>query len=370
MLSAPVPGRRAAPDVRVPRGLWPRSSRRCSGVRVAAAESVHFGRRRSGENAYRNTIGSTNGRRSYVAVTARPVPIRGSLIPHRLSLSFPRCVLRLAGRGDHLSFVHRRCLAKRVDRSRIKLALAWFTLWQSVVATGLALVVELPAAYVGRSVPVGGAVCAFVTVVRFVLPTVVVATAFLVLFRPGGALVPRLAARGRAAARRGGVLQRRRDRAHGRRLLVAARSASHRRPCARRVSLAAFREVTLPLLGPPIAAAASIVFLFTFTAFGVVLLIADPAHATLEVEIYRQAVQLFDLPTAAALALVQMVGVVSLLLVLARMQERRSLRSAWWPRGRGAPAGGRSGRLSASWSSEPVWCSAARCSCSRSSRCG
>jgi thiamine transport system permease protein len=87
----------------------------------------------------------------------------------------------------------------------------------------------------------------------------------------------------------------------------------------------AFREVTLPLLGPPIAAAASIVFLFTFTAFGVVLLLADPAHTTLEVEIYRQAVDLFDLPIAAALALVQMVAVVTLLVVLSRMQERRAV---------------------------------------------
>jgi thiamine transport system permease protein len=87
----------------------------------------------------------------------------------------------------------------------------------------------------------------------------------------------------------------------------------------------AFREVTLPLLGPPIAAAASIIFLFTFTAFGVVLLLSDPAHATLEVEIYRQAVQLFDLPVAAALALLQMVAVITLLLVLARMQERRAV---------------------------------------------
>ena len=83
--------------------------------------------------------------------------------------------------------------------------------------------------------------------------------------------------------------------------------------------------MTLPLLGPPIAAAASIVFLFTFTSFGVVLLLADPAHATLEVEIYRQAVELFDLPTAAALAFVQIVAVLAVLLVLARMQERRAV---------------------------------------------
>ena len=50
------------------------------------------------------------------------------------------------------------------------------------------------------------------------------------------------------------------------------------------------------------AAAASIVFLFTFTSFGVVLILGGPRHATLEVEIYRQTAQLLDLAAAAALA--------------------------------------------------------------------
>ena len=58
-------------------------------------------------------------------------------------------------------------------------------------------------------------------------------------------------------------------------------------------------------------------FLFTFTSFGVVLLLGGPRHATLEVEIYRQTAELLDLPVAAALALVQLVAVVALLLVAA-----------------------------------------------------
>ena len=101
----------------------------------------------------------------------------------------------------------------------------------------------------------------------------------------------------------------------------------------------AFRHVTLPLLAPSIIAAASIVFLFTFTSFGVVLLLSDPAHATLEVEIYRQAIELFDLQTAAALALVQIVAVLAVVFALARAQERRGDRAAAGRRGgHGAPA--------------------------------
>ena len=205
---------------------------------------------------------------------------------------------------------------------------AWFTLWQAMVATALTLAVGLPAAYVVARYEFPGRRLfrAFVTV-PFVLPTVVVATAFLVLFRPGGALAFLGWQRGVAPMLVAEVFFN---------VAVVVRAVGgfwanldpHRTDAARVLGASrfrAFREVTLPLLGPPIAAAASIVFLFTFTAFGVVLLLADPAHATLEVEIYRQGVELFDLPIAAALALVQMIAVVTLLLVLARMQERRAV---------------------------------------------
>ena len=39
----------------------------------------------------------------------------------------------------------------------------------------------------------------------------------------------------------------------------------------------AFREVTWPLLRPAVTAAASIVFLFTFTSFGTVLILGGPS---------------------------------------------------------------------------------------------
>lgn len=205
---------------------------------------------------------------------------------------------------------------------------AWFTLWQAVVATTLTLAAGLPSAYVVARYDFPGRRLfrAFVTV-PFVLPTVVVATAFLVLFRPGGPLAflgwqrgvgPMLAAEVffnvAVVVRTVGGFWANLDpaRTDAARVLGAS-------------PLRAFREVTLPLLGPPIAAAASIVFLFTFTAFGVVLLLADPAHATLEVEIYRRAVELGDFPVAAALALLQMAGVLTLLFVMSRMQERRAV---------------------------------------------
>ena len=74
------------------------------------------------------------------------------------------------------------------------------------------------------------------------------------------------------------------------------------------------------------AAAAAIVFLFSFTSFGVVLILGGPTKATLETEIYRFAVSRTDATTAAVLASVQLVAVVALVAVTGAMQHRRTVR--------------------------------------------
>lgn len=85
-----------------------------------------------------------------------------------------------------------------------------------------------------------------------------------------------------------------------------------------------FVAVTLPALRPAIVAAASIVFLFCFTSFGVILILGGPTYATLETEIYRQTAQLLDLPTAAALAIVQLAAVLAALGVGGWARGRRT----------------------------------------------
>jgi thiamine transport system permease protein len=77
-------------------------------------------------------------------------------------------------------------------------------------------------------------------------------------------------------------------------------------------------------LRPAIAAAAAIVFLFTFTSFGVILILGGPRYSTLEVEIYRQTAQFLNLPQAAALAIIQLAAVVAILFVAGRAQGRRT----------------------------------------------
>jgi thiamine transport system permease protein len=66
--------------------------------------------------------------------------------------------------------------------------------------------------------------------------------------------------------------------------------------------------------------AASVVFLFCATAFGVVLTLGGVRHATVETEIYLLTTTLFDLRAAAALSLVQLAVVVLLLVVAARLR--------------------------------------------------
>ncbi len=83
-------------------------------------------------------------------------------------------------------------------------------------------------------------------------------------------------------------------------------------------------EVRLPMLRPAILAAAVLVFIFTFTSFGVVLILGGPRYATLEVEIYRQATALFNLKIAAALSIVQIGFMFVLMIVYTRLQRQAS----------------------------------------------
>jgi thiamine transport system permease protein len=194
--------------------------------------------------------------------------------------------------------------------------IVWFTVWQAAISTVLTLVIGIPgAAALTRFRFRGSALVRALVVVPFVLPTVVVGTAFLALgIGPSVAaiLVAHMFFNYAVVVRTVGGLwshldPRQEDAA---RVLGASR-------------LRTFWTVTLPALRPAIAAAGAIVFLFTFTSFGVILVLGGPTRSTLETEIYRQTAQLLDLQTAAALSIVQLVAVLVLLVVTGRLQGRR-----------------------------------------------
>lgn len=194
----------------------------------------------------------------------------------------------------------------------------WFTLWQATASTVLTILVAAPLTWAVSSYRFPGRRLATALVtVPFVLPTVVVGTAFVALGWTRSVwaiLAAHVFFNVAVVVRTVSTLWSRIDPA----LFDAARvlGANPRQ---------VFTGVTLPLLRPALAAAASIVFLFTFTSFGVVLILGGFQYATLEVEIYRQAVSLFDLPLAAALAVIQMAGVSLALFGYSRYQERTSV---------------------------------------------
>ncbi len=202
----------------------------------------------------------------------------------------------------------------------------WFTLWSSALATALTLLVGLPVTYVLHRLrfPGRGALRAFV-MVPFVMPTVVVGVAFRTLLASSGPLGG-LGLDGTPAAivaamvffnlsvvvRTVGALWEGMDRRPEE--AAAALGASPRQ---------VLRTVTLPALAPAVVSAASVVFLFCATAFGVVLTLGGLRYATVETEIYLLTTQLLDLRSAAALSVLQLVVVTGLLGVAQRTRRRR-----------------------------------------------
>lgn len=67
----------------------------------------------------------------------------------------------------------------------------------------------------------------------------------------------------------------------------------------------AWRTVTLPNLIPTLLAASMLVFFFDFTSFGVILMLGGPQFSTIETEIYKQTMNFLDLNTAGVLSLIQ-----------------------------------------------------------------
>jgi thiamine transport system permease protein len=201
----------------------------------------------------------------------------------------------------------------------------WFTLWSAAVATAVTLALGLPAAHLLHRVSFPGrTLLRGLVTLPFVLPTVVVGVAFRTLLAPSGplgvlgldgtpvAVVAALVFFNISVVVRTvgpwweGIDRRREDAA-------AALGAS---------PWQVFRTVTLPALRPAVLSAASVVFLFCATAFGVVLTLGGVRHTTVETEIYLLTTQLLDLPAAAALSVLQLTVVVALLALAGRVRPR------------------------------------------------
>lgn len=197
----------------------------------------------------------------------------------------------------------------------------WFTIRQAVLSTLLTLVIGFVPAYVlarhhfrTRSV-----VLAVVTV-PFMLPTVVVGAAFLALLPSswhgtGRAVIVshvffNLAVVVRLVGAMWAVLPT--D------LTAAARTlgASHGQ---------VLRHIVFPLVRPGLWAAATVVFLFTFTAFGTVKVLGGPGTSTIEAEVVRRATTLGDVDGAAVLAVLQLLTLAAVVWLSNRLQRRATV---------------------------------------------
>jgi thiamine transport system permease protein len=209
-----------------------------------------------------------------------------------------------------------------------------FTLYQSVLSTLLTLALGLPVAFLfARYEFPGKSFLRTLTVIPFMLPTVVVAAGFTALLGPRGwvnIVMMRLFRLEFPPVTFAGTL--------GAILLahvfynttivirIVSNALSHLDP---RLEQAArtlganprhvFWRITFALLRPSILAAALLVFIFDFTSFGVILLLGGPGFSTLEVEIYKQAMYFFNIPLAALLSLIQLLCTLVFSIIYSRL---------------------------------------------------
>ena len=204
-----------------------------------------------------------------------------------------------------------------------------FTAFQALLSTVLTVVLGLPGALLfARYDFWGKSFLRSAFMVPFVMPTVVAAIGFLALLGPRGLLGVNL---------RGTFTMILLAHVFYNYAVVVRLVSAYLEALGERLNEAAvmlgtsswrrFTRVTLPLASPAIFAAATLVFIFCFMSFGVIIILApDPAFATLEVEIYRLTSRLLQLDRAAVLVLTQLLVVSVVTLVYTRLQARLAVR--------------------------------------------
>ena len=206
----------------------------------------------------------------------------------------------------------------------------WFTLWQAVASTLLTLLAGIgPAWAVSRYDFPGRRLFIGLLTAVFVLPTVVVGAAIVAVLPDsldrsiwailGAHVVFNLA----VVVRTVGTVWERIPRQ-----LEWAGATLGASPW--RV----FRTVILPLLRPALLSASAIVFLFTFTSYGVIRVLGTTGRTTIEVEVWRRATQLGDVGGAAVLALLQLTVLGGLVAWSTRQQRRSAVTSTLAERAR------------------------------------
>lgn len=199
----------------------------------------------------------------------------------------------------------------------------WFTVWQAAASTVLTTAAAFPVAYVlARFDFRGKSHVRALLLVPFVLPTVVVAAAMTAVFERFGMtqqlrhslwaiLLAHVFFNFAIVARTLGTFWGQLSRAPEEAALTLGVGQWR-----------TFWRVTLPRLMPALWGTTSIVFLFCFTSFGVILILGGPGRATLDTEIWRQAVLRQEFSTAAALVVLQLLTAAAIMWLNVRWSGR------------------------------------------------
>jgi len=205
-------------------------------------------------------------------------------------------------------------------------SIAWFTLWQAFLSTVFSIAFAFPAIYLFAKYEFKGSrILRSLVTIPFVLPTVVVGSAFTAAFArlnlDSGALNLR----------------------HTVWAILIAHTFFNASIAIRIIStfweglnenpenqsrtlgssrLSTFCQITLPRLRPAIFSAATTIFLFCLTSFGIILILGGPKNSTIETEIWRQAIWRGDMSTASTFALIQLVFVILLSSILIRAEKK------------------------------------------------
>ena len=216
----------------------------------------------------------------------------------------------------------------------------WFTTWQAAVSTVLTLIFGLPLAYVFAKHDFWGkTLLKSVSIIPFVMPTIVVAMGFIALLGPQGVLnqvFNSLFDLDQPLIQVNNTLI----------IIFLAHIFYNYSIVVRIVStvwsnldtryeemtsvlgagrVMTFIHVTLPLLMPAIGSAAILVFTFSFTSFGVVLILGGQQFATIEVTVYELATKLFRFELAGTLAMVQIIFTYIFMFIYAKIQSKTSV---------------------------------------------
>lgn len=214
----------------------------------------------------------------------------------------------------------------------------FFTFYQALLSTLLTLAFGLPAAYVfSRFDFLGKRLLRILTMLPFILPTVVTAAAFNALLGPRGwinVFLMRLTGESSSPINflntltailvahvfyNIAIVIRVVGNAWGQMDPRLEQSASVLGATPWRT----FISVTLPLLRRPILSAGLLVFLFDFASFGVILMLGGPKFQTLEVAVYSQALHFLNLPMAGLLSIIQLICTLGVTLLYGRVNRGR-----------------------------------------------